>query len=168
VLAAVPRSRLLLIAEPHAREAIRGAFAAGGVDGDRLDFTGRIAHAEYLALYDKIDIGLDTFPFAGGTTTLDAAWMGVPVVTLSGGTALQRGGVSIAMNLGLPELVAGSPDEFVAAAARLAGDPGRLGGLRSHLRAHLAASPLGDVPRFARHLEAAFRIAWRRRNTPAD
>jgi predicted O-linked N-acetylglucosamine transferase (SPINDLY family) len=94
--------------------------------------------------------------------------MGVPVVTLNGETALHRGGVSIAMNLGLPELVARAPDEFVAAAARLAGDPDRLGGLRSHLRAHLAASPLGDAPRFARHLEAVFRSAWRRRNTPAD
>src|SRR5205085_11713225 len=112
--------------------------------------------------------GLDTFPFAGGTTTLDAAWMGVPVITLSGDTALHRGGVSIAMNLGLPELVARSPDEFVAAAARLAADPDRLGGLRSHLRAHLAASPLGDAPRFARHLATGFRTAWNRPNTPSD
>jgi predicted O-linked N-acetylglucosamine transferase (SPINDLY family) len=166
VLAAVPRSRLLLIAEPHARDAIRGAFGAAGVEPDRIDFTGRIAHRDYLALYNRVDVGLDTFPFAGGTTTLDAAWMGVPVVTLSGDTALHRGGVAIAMNLGLPELVARSPDEYVAAAARLAGDPDRLGGLRSHLRAHLATSPLGDAPRFARHLEAAFRTAWRHRSSP--
>jgi protein O-GlcNAc transferase len=168
VLGAVPRSRLLLLAEPHARDAIRSAFAAAGVTSDRLDFTGRVAPREYLALYNRIDVALDTFPFAGGTTTLDAAWMGVPTITLSGETALHRGGVSIAMNLGLPELVARSPDEFVAAAARLAGDPDRLGGLRSHLRVHLAASPLGDAPRFARHLEAAFRWAWRRRNDPSD
>jgi predicted O-linked N-acetylglucosamine transferase (SPINDLY family) len=92
----------------------------------------------------------------------------VPVVTLGGDTALHRGGVSIAMNLGLPELVARSPEEFVAAAAQLAGDLERLGGLRSHLRVHLATSPLGDAPRFARHLEAAFRAAWKRRNAPAS
>ena len=145
---------------------MRRAFAAAGVDPDRLDFTGRIAHAEYLAQYNRIDLGLDTFPFAGGTTTLDAAWMGVPVVTLSGGTALHRGGVSIAMNLGLPEFVARSPDEFVHRAAQLAGDPDRLGRLRAGLRARLEASPLGDGPRFVRHLEAAFREAWKRRNTP--
>ena len=168
VLAAVPRSRLLLVAGEQTRDAIRGAFAAAGVEANRLDFTARVAPREYFALYDRIDVGLDTFPFAGGTTTLDAAWMGVPVVTLSGGTALHRGGVSIAMNLGLPELVAHTPEEFIAAAARLAADPDRLGGLRSHLRAHLAASPLGDAPRFARHLEAAFRTAWRRRNTRSD
>ena len=168
VLAAVPRSRLLLVAGEPAREAVRGVFAAAGVAADRLDFTARVTPREYLALYDRIDIGLDTFPFAGGTTTLDAAWMGVPVVTLSGGTALHRGGVSIAMNLGLPELVARSPEEFVATAVRLVGDPDRLGKLRSHLRAHLTASPLGDAPRFARHLETAFRTAWRRRNTRPD
>ncbi|HEY4394441.1 MAG TPA: tetratricopeptide repeat protein [Polyangia bacterium] len=164
-LAAVPRSRLLLVAAEHAREAIRGLFAAAGVEAERLEFTGRIAHGDYLALYDRIDVGLDTFPFAGGTTTLDAAWMGVPVVTLSGATALHRGGVSIAMNLGLPELVARTPDEFVAAAARLAGDLDRLGRLRANLRARLEGSPLGDAPRFARHLEAVFRAAWNRRNS---
>jgi predicted O-linked N-acetylglucosamine transferase (SPINDLY family) len=166
VLAAVPRSRLLLVAEEPARQAVRRAFAAAGVDPDRLDFTGRVAHAEYLAQYDRIDLGLDTFPFAGGTTTLDAAWMGVPVVTLSGETALHRGGVSIAMNLGLPELVARAPDEFVQRATQLAGDPDRLGRLRAGLRARLEASPLGDAPRFVRHLEAGFRKAWKRRNTP--
>jgi predicted O-linked N-acetylglucosamine transferase (SPINDLY family) len=166
VLAAVPRSRLLLVGEEHAREALLRAFAAAGVEADRLEITGRLPHREYLARYNRIDVGLDTFPFAGGTTSLDAAWMGVPVVTLSGGTALHRAGVSIAMNLGLPELVAHSPDELVARAADLARDPERLGRLRAQLRGRLEASPLGDAPRFARHLEAAFRTAWRRLHTP--
>ena len=97
-----------------------------------------------------------------GTTTLDALWMGVPVVTLSGATALERAGVSIAMNLGLPELVAQTPDEFVDRAAALAHDWDHLSALRETLRARLQASPLGDAPRFARNIEATYRALWRR------
>jgi protein O-GlcNAc transferase len=160
VLGAVPGSRLLLVAEEHARESMRRAFAAAGIAADRIDFTGRVGRREYLEHYNRIDVALDTFPFAGGTTSLDGIWMGVPTITLSGGTALHRAGVSIAMNLGLPELVAGSPDQYVAAATELTGDLERLSLLRAQLRSRLEASPLGDAPRFARHLEAAYRTVW--------
>ena len=160
VLGAVPGSRLLLVAEEHARVSMRRAFAAAGIATDRVDFTGRVGRREYLEQYNRIDVALDTFPFAGGTTSLDGIWMGVPTITLSGGTALHRAGVSIAMNLGLPELVAGSPDQYVVAATELTGDLGRLSLLRAQLRSRLEASPLGDAPRFARHLEAAYRTVW--------
>ena len=160
VLVAVPRSRLLLVAEEHARDSIRQAFEAGGIESGRIEFTGRVRRREYLELYERVDIGLDTFPFAGGTTTLDGIWMGVPTITLSGGTTLHRAGVSIAMNLGLPELVAGSPAQYVTAAMDLAGDLERLSTLRAQLRTRLEASPLGDAARFARHLEAAYRTVW--------
>jgi predicted O-linked N-acetylglucosamine transferase (SPINDLY family) len=89
--------------------------------------------------------------------------MGVPTITLGGPTALHRAGVSIAMNLGLPELVAGSPDQYVSAATALAGDLGRLSALRAQLRSRLEASPLGDAARFARHLESAYRTVWAHR-----
>jgi predicted O-linked N-acetylglucosamine transferase (SPINDLY family) len=162
VLAAVPGARLYIYLEEHAREAARQVFAAAGVDPARLEFGGRVSRREYLERHHRIDIMLDTFPFAGGTTSLDAAWMGVPVVTLTGGPTLQRAGVCVAMNLGLPELVASSEEEFVARAAALAGDLPRLARLRGELRGRLAASPLSDAPRFARDMEAAYRDAWRR------
>ena len=167
VLGAVPGSRLLLVAEEHAREPMRRAFGAAGIAGDRIEFTGRLPRRQYLELYHRIDVALDTFPFAGGTTSLDASWMGVPVVTLTGETALHRAGVSIAMNLELPELIAGSPDEYVLVASELARDRERLSLLRAQLRARLEGSPLGDAPRFARQLEAIYRTVWaqRRRST---
>jgi protein O-GlcNAc transferase len=163
VLGAVPGSRLLLVAEEHAGASIHRAFASAGIEADRVELTGRVRRRDYLEHYNRIDIALDTFPFAGGTTSLDGIWMGVPVVTLNGGTALHRAGVSIAMNLGLPELVAGSPDEYVSAATKLAGDLERLSLLRAQLRSRLEASPLGDAPRFARHLEATYRTVWAHR-----
>jgi predicted O-linked N-acetylglucosamine transferase (SPINDLY family) len=162
VLRELPDARLLLLAEAHARAGVLRTLAEAGVSQQRVDFLGRTSRREYLERYHGIDIALDTFPFAGGTTSLDAAYMGVPVVTLSGETALQRAGLCIAMNLGLPELVARTEDEFVANALALAGDTQRLGRLRADLRPRLQGSPLMDAPRFAHNFESACRSAWRR------
>jgi predicted O-linked N-acetylglucosamine transferase (SPINDLY family) len=117
---------------------------------------------EYFALYDRIDVGLDPFPYGGGTTTLDALWMGVPVVTLVGRTAVGRAGLSILSNAGLPELVARTPEEYLSIAAGLATDVPRLAELRTGLRARLQRSPLTDAARFAGHIEAAYRTMWQR------
>lgn len=162
VLRAVAGSRLFLYAEERTRERLRQAFAREGVEPARIEFGGRVSRVEYLRRYQRIDIGLDTFPFNGATTTLDAAWMGVPVVTLSGASSLQRAGFSIAMNLGLPELVAYSEQVFVEKAVALARDLDRVSSLRAGLRSRLEVSPLGNAPRYARHVEAAYRTAWRR------
>lgn len=162
VLCELPDSRLTLVAEPHAREGVLTTLAESGVSADRVAFAGRTSRREYLERYHGIDIGLDTFPFAGGTTTLDAAWMGVPVVTWSSGPTLQRAGACIARNLGLPELVAESQDEFVEKAVALARDRERLSHLRAELRPRLRDSLFGDAPRFARNLESAYRSAWQR------
>ena len=118
--------------------------------------------AEYFRLYDRIDIGLDPFPYAGGTTTCDALWMGVPVVSLAGQTAVGRAGLSILSNVGLPELVARTPEEYVRIAAGLAGDLPRLADLRAGLRDRLQRSPLTDARASPEHVEAAFRAMWRR------
>jgi predicted O-linked N-acetylglucosamine transferase (SPINDLY family) len=162
VLSALPGSRLFLYVEEPARQAALRTLAQGGVGAERVEFGGRVSRREYLERHLRIDIALDTFPFAGGTTSLDAVWMGVPVVTLSGGPTLQRAGVCIALNLGLPELVANSEDEFIVKASELARDIERLSRLRGELRHRLATSPFGDAARFARNLEAAYRTAWRR------
>jgi predicted O-linked N-acetylglucosamine transferase (SPINDLY family) len=124
-------------------------------------FAGRAPAEEYFALYRQIDIALDTFPYGGGTTTCDALWMGVPVVSLVGRTAVGRGGLSILSNVGLPELAARSEEEYVRIAGELAGDLPRLGNLRANLRQRMAQSPLMDAPRFARNIEAAYRQVWR-------
>ncbi len=162
VLRGVSGARLFLHAEEDRRERIYRAFAAEGISRDRIELGGRIGRIDYLRRYQRIDIGLDTFPFHGATTTLDAAWMGVPVITLSGPSSLQRAGACIAANLGLSDLIADSEDQFVDIAIGLARDIDRLRKLRAGLRARLESSPLGDAPRFARNLEAAFRRAWRR------
>ncbi len=122
----------------------------------------------FAARYREIDLCLDTFPYGGHTTSLDALWMGVPVVTLVGSTVVGRAGLSQAMNLGLPEIVARTPEEYVKIAVDLSKAPERLGALRAGLRERMERSPLMDAPRFARNLEAAYRDGWRRWCTGRD
>jgi predicted O-linked N-acetylglucosamine transferase (SPINDLY family) len=161
VLARVPRSRLLLQSPPgRPRDRILEALARNGIEAGRIDFVNALPRAAYFAQYHRCDIGLDTFPASGHTTSMDAFFMGVPVVALAGPTVAARGGVSIAMNLDLPELVARTTDEYVEKAVRLAEDPACLRDLRSVLRPRMLASPLMDAPRFARNLEALYRRAW--------
>jgi predicted O-linked N-acetylglucosamine transferase (SPINDLY family) len=162
LLAAVDGSRLFLYAEKDESDMLRDVFAREGVEAGRLQFEGRVSRPEYLRRYANIDIALDTFPFNGATTTLDAAWMGVPVVTLRGAVAVQRGGSCILHHLGLPELIADSEAAYLDKAVALARDLERLSALRQTLRARLESSPLGNAPRFAAHLEAAYRETWRR------
>jgi protein O-GlcNAc transferase len=162
VLREASGSRLLLLAPlGSARQRTLEAFAKNGVEGDRVVFVERRPRSEYLALHGQIDVCLDTFPVNGHTTSLDAFWMGVPVVTLVGKTVIGRGGLSQAMNLGLPELVAWTPDEYVRIAVDLSRDLDRLSALRASLRSRMEKSPLMDGPRFALNLETAYRGMWR-------
>jgi predicted O-linked N-acetylglucosamine transferase (SPINDLY family) len=162
VLIAVPRSRLLLLAPPgEARRWAAERFRQRGIASDRLEFAPRRPFWQYLNEFNRIDLCLDTLPYNGHTTSLDALWMGVPVVTRVGSTVVGRAGLSQLSNLGLTELVAYSDDEFVQIAASLAGDLSRLAALRSTLRDRMSASPLMDAPRFARNMEAAYRQMWR-------
>lgn len=163
VLAAVPNSRLCLqVNSAHHRDRILQQLEAGGVEAARVEFVATCARPEYLALYQRVDIALDTFPYHGHTTSLDALWMGVPVITRRGATVVSRAGVSQLMNLGLRELIATTEAEFVVIARSLAEDRSRLAELRASLRARMEASPLMDAPRFARNIEAAYRLAWNR------
>jgi protein O-GlcNAc transferase len=129
--------------------------------GDRVDFADRQKRHEYLKFYHRIDIGLDTLPYNGHTTSLDSLWMGVPVVTLVGNTVAGRAGWSQLSNLKLPELAATSPQQFVSIAAGLAHDLPRLAELRRTLRTRMEASPLMDAGGFTRDMEAAYRQIWR-------
>lgn len=162
VLEAVPRSRMRLLSTPGShRERALARFARAGIEPARVAFVDKQPRRAYLAEYNAIDIGLDSTPYNGHTTSFDSFYMGVPVVTLPGETPPSRAGLSLLSNLGLPGLAARSADEFVTIAAGLAADLPRLAELRRGLRARMKASPLMDGPRFARNLEAAYRQMWR-------
>jgi len=161
LLQAVPGAQLLLHApEGTHRQRTADLLQGMGIDPRRLRFVGRVPLSEYLQLYGQIDIALDPFPYGGGTTTCDALWMGVPVVSLAGKMAVGRGGLSILSNIGLPELVADSEEKYVRLALELAGDLPRLDNLRANLRDRMQASPLMDAPRFTRDIETAYRTLW--------
>ena len=136
-------------------------MVAQGVAAGRIAFVGKMPLPGYFEKFQQIDIALDPFPYPGGTTSCDGLWMGVPVVTFSRDTAVSSNGVSILSNIGLPELIARSIDQYVEIATDLARDPQRLGELRSSLRARMLASPLMDAPCFVRDVEAAYRKIWR-------
>jgi protein O-GlcNAc transferase len=162
VLTALPESRLLLLApDGAARARVLATLASAGVDAGRVRFAARRPRREYLELYRELDVCLDALPYNGHTTSLDAFFMGVPVVTLVGDTVVGRAGLCQALNLGLPQLVAETPDAFVDAATGLASDFDALASLRAGLRDRMQRSPLMDAPRFAANLEAKFREAWR-------
>jgi predicted O-linked N-acetylglucosamine transferase (SPINDLY family) len=167
VLAAVPASRLFLKAPQLGAEANRLAlsaqFGAHGIAAERLLFEGATARAAYLSAYNRVDIALDPFPYPGGTTSVEGAWMGVPILSLAGRRALGRQGESILCNLDLAAWIAQDADDFVARAVHHASDPAALADLRAGLRARLLASPLCDAPRFAGYLAGALHAMWGRR-----
>ena len=123
---------------------LRPRCAPGALRGDAVEFFPRLPIGQYLQQYAAIDIALDTFPCAGGTTTFDALWMGVPVVSLAGERPFSRGGASILGNLGLADCVASSTDAYIERAVSLARDTASLAKRRAELRSLLAASTLTD------------------------
>ncbi|MBI3514983.1 MAG: tetratricopeptide repeat protein [Proteobacteria bacterium] len=167
VLQRMPEARLLLkcadrYADPAVRERYEALFAAHGIGPDRLELRPRgTPRAEHLGEYGDIDIALDSFPFSGSTTTLEALWMGVPVVSLIGDGMVQRMSASFLHAVGLEWCVAQDADDFVAIAAALAVDLPRLAALRADLRRRVAGSALCDGAGQTRALEANLRAAWR-------
>lgn len=161
----VPDSHLLLksagLHDAVTRDHLLSQFRAQGIPESRLTLLPATATPrEHLATYHHADIALDTFPYHGTTTTLEALLMGLPVITLAGQTHANRVGVSILTNMGLPDLIAHSEDQYLELAASLAADRPRLRHFRQALRPTLLASPLTDAPRFITHLESAYRTIW--------
>lgn len=165
ILESTPGSRLMLksraLVDGKTRERCAQSFARHGIPAERLEMLGQLpGREEHLRTYLKIDIALDTFPYNGTTTSCEALWMGVPVVTLCGNRHAERVGASILQHAGLPELVAASADDYLQIARSLAGDPQRLTGLRGTLREQMRAAPLMDLRQFVDELEAAYRDMW--------
>ena len=167
VLNSAPSSRLLLkttqLGESSICSRTRQRFAACGIAPERLLLSGTLASAdEHLAAYNKVDIALDTFPYPGVTTSIEALWMGVPVLSMLGDRFISRTAGSIAHNAGLPDWIAADPDDYVTKAVAYASDLERLAALRSVLREQVLASPLFDAPRFARNFGDALWGMWAR------
>jgi len=165
ILLALPESRLLIknlaLGDPSVRECYWEKFESNGVQRERVELRSRVAsYAEHLATYHEIDIALDTFPYNGTTTTCEALWMGVPVVTLSGRLHAGRVGHSLLARIQLGELVAADIGQYKKTALSLAGDPARLRELRQSLRRRMACSSLCDGPGFTRELEDIYRAVW--------
>ncbi len=162
ILQSLEGSRLVLHA-PAGRhqDAIRALCRDAGIAADRVEFVARVPLRPYLERYHHLDLCLDPFPCGGGTTTMDALWMGVPVITLAGRTAVGRGGVSILSNVGLTELIARTPEQYVAIARAWGADLERLARVRSALRDQMQVSHLMNGKQFAAEVEEAFRRMWR-------
>ena len=167
ILTRTPNSRLILkgaaFSDQGARAQLLGRFARRGVSADRIELVSWIPSAAgHLALYNSVDVALDPFPYNGYTTTCEALWMGLPVVALLGDRHGARVSASFLTRVGLRDLIADDLTAYVDIAVAVASDRARLAELRRTLRARMAASPLCDAKGFAREVEQAYRVMWRR------
>jgi protein O-GlcNAc transferase len=165
ILRQVPNSILVSRAKPFAlpaeRERFAQHFAQRGIDPARIRPLPYLPDpARHLEVYHDIDIHLDSHPYTGGTTTCDALWMGVPVVTLSGDRPSARLAATVLHRVGLGTLIAGRLQDYAHIAVELARDLPRLAGLRDNMRAQFVASSLHDAPKFAHAFDAACRNIW--------
>ena len=167
ILLATPGSRLRLLTKPGSHRHHLLDFLVGlGVEAKRITFveyqphSATLSQGDLLGRYHEIDLALDTFPYNGMSTTLDALWMGVPVVSYVDRRNLGRAGLSLLSNVGLPQFAVSSIDSYVETAVRVSQDKQALAALRAGLRAKMQASPLLDAADFTRKLEAGFRDMW--------
>ena len=162
ILEELPTARLRIVVPGGVEnnQHVVGMLLGNGLPKDRTDVIPSRPYSDYLASYRDIDIALDSYPYNGGATSLDAVFMGVPVVTLTGKSMVSRGGVTVLRNLGLPDLIAQTPEQYVQIAVELANDSERLRMLHGELRNRTLASPLTDAPALARELEKAYLQMW--------
>ena len=163
-LAAVADSRLIIVGVPQgaAEEELRRDLGGAAIARERITTVPHRSLEDYLRGFDAVDIALDTTPYSGGTTTCDALWMGVPVITVPGTRSVSRSAASVLSAVGLPDWIASDGDDYVRRAARFAGERELLAELRRSLRSRMRASPLMDEERFTRDLEQAYRWMWRK------
>lgn len=168
LLKAIPTSRLLIVRHTlsnRARTRLQNEFRKRGISGGQLELRSRIESGDFLDVYHDIDILLDTFPWCGHTSACEAAWMGVPTLTLPGPRRSSRLVASVLGMMGLSDWIARTPAEFVAKGIAWDGDSASLASLRLQLRSQMAQSPLCDGVTFTRTLETAFRAMWKAKVT---
>ena len=166
ILCALPESRLVLkdrlFANPNHRARIADVLAEEGIATERVTLLGSSDRSAHFATYQTVDIALDPFPHGGGMTTLDALWMGLPVVTWAGPTISARLAAASLTAVGLTEFIAPNPDEYARVAIEKAADLDELVRLRASLRTRVADSPVGNPARYARAVETAYCQMWER------
>ena len=161
LLKEIPSARLMLhCPEGEQRDALIEKFCSKGVDKSRIELHAWQSFPKYFESYHQIDIALDPFPFGGGITTCDATWMGVPVVTLRGKTAVGRGATSILSNIGMQSQIANTQEEYISIANHLCSDLDGLAATRKGLREKFQQSPVMDGKRFAAEMGQIFRQTW--------
>ncbi|MDB9406044.1 FkbM family methyltransferase [Microcystis sp. CS-574] len=169
ILQALPQSRLILkshyhnLDDPEEKQSVELFLQEQGLNLEQVELIDSPTLAEdYFALYHRIDIHLDTFPYNGCTTTCDALWMGVPVLTLAGDRKIQRMGNSLLQAIGLEDWIAHSPEEYVNKAITFAQDLEAIAQLRTSLRERFQKSQLGDVEGLTLALENAYQQMWKK------
>jgi predicted O-linked N-acetylglucosamine transferase (SPINDLY family) len=167
LLVRLPASRLLLkarsLADPETATRVRETFLRHGVEASRLDLrSDELSVAAHLGLYHGVDIALDTFPYNGTTTTCEALWMGVPVVTLAGLSHVSRVSASLLTHLGRSDWIASSETEYIEKCLALVADRPRMAEMRATQRERMRCSPVCDAVRFTAQLEDTYRELWRR------
>ncbi|MBF0123973.1 MAG: tetratricopeptide repeat protein [Magnetococcales bacterium] len=166
ILVALPTSRLLLrnkrLADPNIQRYLSTLFQQHGVTTQRVQFLGELEHLAMMASYSEVDVVLDTFPYSGHTTTLEALWMGVPVITLTGSTFAGRHSTSHLTNIGHANLVTRSVEQYVQLAIDLGHNPDQIEALRHFLRADMKKSHLLRHTDFTRTLEEGYQMMWAR------
>jgi predicted O-linked N-acetylglucosamine transferase (SPINDLY family) len=166
ILVKVPGSHLILkdraLGDPAVAQRIQQQFEQHGIPSERLELVAFLPEAsDHFALYGRVDMALDPFPYPGITTTCEALWMGVPVLTLRWPTHAGRMGAGLLEHLSMPEWIADNEADYVDRAAVLATDRNLLAVLRETLRTRMEASPLRDETGLARSLERAYREMWK-------
>jgi protein O-GlcNAc transferase len=163
ILARLPDSRLMLVGVPHggAGDSLLSDLQQAGAARSRITVVPHAALDEYLRTFGAVDIALDTTPYSGATTTCDALWMGVPVLSLRGSRSISRSSTSILSAVGLSQWIASTPEEYVRLAVEFARNEPLLADLRASLRKKVLDSPIMDEAGFVRDLETAFRGMWR-------
>ena len=165
LMKATPSSRFILknfeFKDAQPRERIVKAFERAGVESSRIEVLGPAERiADHLAIYTRIDVAMDTMPYNGTTTTCEALWMGVPVVTTAGKTHAARVSASLLEAVGLGELIARDPEHMIELATQVVNDPARLAAYRATIRGKMAASPLCNATHFAQQMGEALRRMW--------
>ena len=163
-----PAARLLLrarsLADKETAARLRATFADLGVEPTRLELDGsQLSIAAHQGRYDRVDLALDPFPYNGTTTTCEALWMGIPVITLAGRTHVARVGASLLTHLGTPEWIAHSPDDYIDRCRTVISDLPKLAAIRTGLRDRFRASPLGNATAFTKNLEETYATLWAQR-----
>jgi predicted O-linked N-acetylglucosamine transferase (SPINDLY family) len=166
ILKQIPNSQMLIKAKSlyyeNCRNSIKKLFVQEGISTERIEILSWVPSViEHLNLYNRVDIALDTYPYNGTTTTCEALWMGVPVITLEGHTHASRVGVSLLSNVGIPELIAKTKDDYLAIAVHLATESSKLQTLRVQLRDMIVESVLTDAKGFVSDLEECYQKMWK-------